>query len=142
MALKGEEVLMKTILVPLDGSALAEQVLPYISQLAEMLHARVCLLRVVSDAQGKRMVAEQAREMYPKVGSLAIQWQREQWAWTTLEQQAERYLTEKAALLRKSGIEVSLAVELGDPAEQIVTPRKLFWSSVLPINRCQARRQM
>ena len=38
---------MKTILVPLDGSLLAEQVLPYISTLARILEARICLLRVV-----------------------------------------------------------------------------------------------
>jgi len=35
---------MKTILVPLDGSTLAEQVLPYIRLLAKLLGARVRLL--------------------------------------------------------------------------------------------------
>ena len=35
---------MKTILVPLDGSAIAEQVLPHVRQLAPILAARVHLI--------------------------------------------------------------------------------------------------
>jgi hypothetical protein len=42
---------VKTILVPLDGSILAEQVLPYVGILAPMLEARICLLRVVEDTE-------------------------------------------------------------------------------------------
>jgi hypothetical protein len=38
-----------TILVPLDGSILAEQVLPYVGILAPMLEAKICLLCVVED---------------------------------------------------------------------------------------------
>jgi hypothetical protein len=37
---------MKTILVPLDGSALAEQILPSVRLLATMLKANMYLLRV------------------------------------------------------------------------------------------------
>src|SRR6266496_941734 len=37
---------MKMIFVPLDGSILAEQVLPYVSTLARLLEAKICLLRV------------------------------------------------------------------------------------------------
>jgi hypothetical protein len=42
---------MKTILVPLDGSIQAEQVLPYVSTLARLLEARICLLRVIADEE-------------------------------------------------------------------------------------------
>jgi hypothetical protein len=42
-------ILMKTILVPLDGSALAEQILPSVRLLAMVLKANVHLLRVISD---------------------------------------------------------------------------------------------
>ena len=41
---------MQTLLVPLDGSALAEQSLPYVRMLATNLQATVCLLRVVAQA--------------------------------------------------------------------------------------------
>lgn len=40
---------MKTILVPLDGSALAEQVLPAAQVFASLLHAHLHLLRAVRD---------------------------------------------------------------------------------------------
>src|SRR5690242_20578877 len=43
------EACMKTILAPLDGSAVAEQVLPYIPLLAGTLAARVHLLVVLTD---------------------------------------------------------------------------------------------
>lgn len=39
--------MFKKILVPLDGSELAETVLPYVSQLAKRIGAEVILLRVV-----------------------------------------------------------------------------------------------
>jgi nucleotide-binding universal stress UspA family protein len=111
---------MKTILVPLDGSALAEQVLPSVQRLARTLDAQARLLRVVSDAESEHLVAERANETYPLAGSLTTQWQREQWAWTTLEQQAEQYLAETAAALREAGLTVDTEVQLGAPAEQIV----------------------
>jgi hypothetical protein len=44
-----KEVAVKTIFVPLDGSPLAEQVLPYVQTLAPILDARVHLLRVVPE---------------------------------------------------------------------------------------------
>ena len=43
---------MKTIRVPLDGSALAEQALPYAQMLAAQVGARVHLLRVIGDSEG------------------------------------------------------------------------------------------
>jgi hypothetical protein len=39
-----ERVAKKTILVPLDGSTVAEQVLPYVHLLAKLLGARARLL--------------------------------------------------------------------------------------------------
>ena len=42
---------MKTILVPLDGTLLAEQALPYVQQLAPVLGAKVLVLRGVTQDQ-------------------------------------------------------------------------------------------
>ena len=47
--------LMKTILVPLDGSALAEQVLPYVRLLTTVREAQVRLLPVILDQQGDQL---------------------------------------------------------------------------------------
>src|SRR5215216_6505900 len=41
---------MKTILVPLDGSALAEQVMPYVRSLASFMPSTIHLLHIVSEA--------------------------------------------------------------------------------------------
>src|SRR5512138_1756217 len=51
-------VTMQSILVPLDGSVLAERSLPYARILALALGARVRLLRVIVDMPGNDMVAE------------------------------------------------------------------------------------
>jgi hypothetical protein len=52
---------MPTILVPLDGSALAEQVFPYVQYLATTLAAQIQLLRVVSDADKEALLAYAVR---------------------------------------------------------------------------------
>ena len=50
---------MSAILVPLDGSALAEHVLPYVRYLATILGAHVQLIRVVSDADKEALLAHE-----------------------------------------------------------------------------------
>jgi nucleotide-binding universal stress UspA family protein len=50
---------MKTILVPLDGSSLAEQALPYVQQLAPVLGAKVHLLRGVTEDEQELFLAHQ-----------------------------------------------------------------------------------
>ncbi len=49
---------MKTILVPLDGSSCAEQVLPYVRLLAPLLNARIHLLRVLPATEPTHRFAE------------------------------------------------------------------------------------
>jgi hypothetical protein len=48
---------MKTILVPLDGTSLAEQVLPYVQLLAPILGAPVYLLRGISEVEQAKVLA-------------------------------------------------------------------------------------
>ena len=51
---------MKTILVPLDGSAVSEQVLPLVRSLAPILRARVHLLTVITHDQRQHLIAHLA----------------------------------------------------------------------------------
>ncbi|HEU5099135.1 MAG TPA: universal stress protein, partial [Roseiflexaceae bacterium] len=111
---------MKTILVPLDGSALAEQILPTVSMLASTLRANVHLLRVIADDQGEQIVTEMNARAFPSVGPLTVQLQREQRAWDFLMQGAESYLAGLATQLREAGIHVQSEVRPGIAAEQIV----------------------
>ena len=48
---------MKTILVPLGGSAVAEQVIPSVRRLSLILTARVYLLMVITNEQKQHLIA-------------------------------------------------------------------------------------
>jgi nucleotide-binding universal stress UspA family protein len=111
---------MKTILVPLDGSALAEQILPSVSMLAAILKANVHLLRVIADEQGEQIVAEMNARTFPAVGPLTMQLQREQRAWDILMQGAQNYLVGVATQLREAGVAVQTEARPGIAAEQII----------------------
>ncbi len=106
---------MKTILVPLDGSALAEQVLPSVRMLAPILGAEVHLLHVVSEADRYHLLVDAA-----PADLFATQRERTLNSWETLRQQAESYLAPQAAQLRAAGVTTGFEIRLGSPAEVIV----------------------
>jgi len=111
---------MKTILVPLDGSALAEQVLLFVRLLAPLFTARVHLLVVITDAQKHHLIAHFAAAPSGAVGEYETDWHWEQRAHMQLVHAAEAYLTEQAQALRTAGLEVTFEVTNGAPAERIV----------------------
>src|SRR5215213_5610874 len=102
-----KEVAVKTILVPLDGSALADRVLPYAQLLARMSGARLHLLRVITDAQHEHVLLDnptiRAEVRLPPMAtdhdSAA--------AWDALRLFAENNLAEHAAVLRATGLQVT-----------------------------------
>ena len=105
------------VMVPLDGSKLAECALPYAEKLAKGCNAEEVILVSVTERvqvykrvddpgepQGYRMIAE-------SVGRK--------------ERQAERYLTKIAKRLEKEGIKVHTEVVLGEAAEGIASYAEL-----------------
>jgi nucleotide-binding universal stress UspA family protein len=111
---------MKSILVPLDGSALAEQTLPYVRMLATLLGAKVHLLRVVAEEEKEDLVASNAAVLY-EVGAVeAPMPAREMRIWDMLRQHAEGYLDDQAMRLRQGGLHVDVHVQVGSPADTIV----------------------
>lgn len=110
---------MKTIVTPLDGSALAEQALPYARLLAPLLGAGVALLRVVTPAEQQSVLARYAAEAPPEHRA-DTDWQREQRAIEELSRYAEDYLAAQAAALRAKNLRVSTLVTPGPAAECIV----------------------
>lgn len=94
------------IVVPLDGSQLAEQVLPYARLLARALHARIELLRVFEPVSLSLVDPDHGLFLDRIVESLRIQ--------------GQDYLEKIAATLRKEGLTVTLAVHEGSPAARIV----------------------
>ena len=112
---------MKTILVPLDGSVRAEQIMPYVRRLASLLDARLRLLQVVPDTVQDELFAETVAEAYHRgPGPTAVQRGRDWSSWETRLRHAEGYLESQASMVRSAGIAVDGDAHLGDPAESIV----------------------
>ena len=111
---------MAAILVPLDGSALAERVLPYVRSLVTIQSGSIRLLRVVSAADTQALLAHEDVLLAHKRGPELALHTRELRAWKQLISQAERYLAARAAELCPAGLAVTSEVRIGHPAETIV----------------------
>lgn len=110
---------MKTILVPLDGSALSEQALPYATALAKALQAQIDLVRIVPDIERENLLVDSLSTMY--VGEVAGTYtEQNQRVLDMLRDQADGYLSARAEPLRLSGFDVTQTVRVGPPAEVLV----------------------
>jgi nucleotide-binding universal stress UspA family protein len=96
-------------LVPLDGSLVAETIMPFILQIAGPLDMDVVLLRVVRPTPP--VVIESTR--YIEIEDIEAR-----------RVDAEEYLAPLAVELRAKGVRVSTRVRRGEPAEQIVSAAK------------------
>ena len=91
--------MFKKILVPLDGSKLAEKILPQVEELVKFSGAEVHLLRVVM-----------TYDIDPKKDKEHLE---------KLAGEAQEYLDQVAARLKKSGVQASVSVVHGKDAVQI-----------------------
>ncbi len=114
----GKEAVLKNVVVPLDGSALAEKALPWVAALAKMMRLEVVLLRAHSVPD----VFYSSDEYVPKM-------------WEFIErvkEEASSYLRKIADGMQRNGIErVSLLTVEGDAAAEIIdyarkTPENLI----------------
>jgi nucleotide-binding universal stress UspA family protein len=123
-------VVLQRILVPLDGSELAEAVLPYVKEISQRCDTiRVTLLQVVRPPGGHTaatflpMDSDFPTEMSPGSGAdvEAVRYPiyREQEI-ESVRSQAEASLTPVARQLREDGLDVQVEVAFGRPADQIV----------------------
>ncbi|HTX53084.1 MAG TPA: universal stress protein [Candidatus Baltobacteraceae bacterium] len=92
--------MFKRILVPLDGSPLAEAVLPRVQELVRSLGAELCLLRVTE------------AHVFPGVDPTAEE--------VDVVQKAEAYVANLAVRLRAAGIRVHTAVRYGEASHEIL----------------------
>jgi nucleotide-binding universal stress UspA family protein len=96
-----------SIIVPLDGSTLAESVLLYVVELAKAFHAKVTLLRSYSLKQ----IILSFEDYHPDLDELKGE----------LRWEAMTYLDEKVAELKRRGLtDVLCSVTEGDAAEIII----------------------
>jgi len=108
-----------TILVPLDGSACAEQVLPSVQMLASLLDARVHLLLALTEIEREGIITGGGVSRRSADGTVASYQEIAQRAWETLEQQAQMCLASQAELLRSGAQEVDTEVRRGIPHEAL-----------------------
>src|SRR5512136_767848 len=100
------------ILVPLDGSELAECVLPHVEAIANGCHVRkIILVRVVEPYQPTR-----GKAYY----SLLSEESKEDWKWVEEGRSAaESYLKQVAGRLTREGRDVETEVLVGRTAESL-----------------------
>lgn len=97
------------VLVPLDGSRVAEAILPFIEQIAGPLDMEVLLVRVVPLTSME--VAAMAKEA--QLGEPIFK-----------ELDAQGYLEPLVASLKAKGVRAGARVRIGDPATEIVAAAK------------------
>ena len=98
-----EAVVINHILVPLDGSALAECVLPHIEAIAPVTNARITLIHVLEHP-------DQVNASLPidPVG------------WHMQKQESQAYLDKIVERLQKAGLNAEYVILEGKPAESII----------------------
>ena len=100
------------VLVPLDGSELAEGVLPHVEMLATTCGAKeVVLVSVTERVPGFRVLDDSSQPLGGRLVPEAVGKE---------EKQAQKYLGKIAKTLEAKGIKVSTEVLMGKPAEEIV----------------------
>jgi nucleotide-binding universal stress UspA family protein len=103
---KRKVVLLKTLIVPLDGSPLAEMAIPYAAALASKLDLEITLVRAFS-LPGPISMEEDLAENGQEAGE-------------QLGKEAQAYLDEKAERLRAAGVKKISTVAVNGPAAETI----------------------
>ena len=113
----------KRIVVPLDGSDLSMQVVPYARLIAKSTGARITLLEVLEPVEQPAMVTAVGAGVVGAALEQARIGSPEHWAElrTGLTREAHERLNAAAAPLRQVGIDVDVTVVEGDAASMIVS---------------------
>ena len=108
------------IVVPLDGSKLAECVLPHVEELAKSCSTKeVILVTVTERIVGRMRVAQYTQPVGPLPPPEPVL--KVPVAIGKKQRQGQRYLNRIAKGLQKKGIKVRTEVLLGNPAEEIAS---------------------
>lgn len=103
------EATIKSIMVPLDGSPLAEAVLPLAVQLAEGIAAEIVLVRAYRNPYG------------PFTGGSGYYAATGEELMEEIHDEAHQYLDDKLAALKEQGVEaITFLLQEGDPVDEIV----------------------
>jgi nucleotide-binding universal stress UspA family protein len=106
----------RKILVPLDGSTLAEYTLAHAIHMAKTYPVELLLLKVVEEVEEFGVVDEPSKVTEHRLIPETI---------AEFEEQARRYLDKLVKIIEKQGIKVTTDVQYGEPAECIITSATL-----------------
>lgn len=106
-----EQLALRRVLVPLDGTPAAEAALPFAATLARAYGAEVVLLRIVPTLATIAGERASAAKLVPTAAAASLDYE---------EGEARRYLQAIADRLRAAGIGVSWTVGRGDPAQGVL----------------------
>jgi nucleotide-binding universal stress UspA family protein len=95
----------KKILVPLDGSPLAEAVLPHAQELAKLGNGEIVILRVAAEPAAEFAFSD------PALADSVVK---------RLEEEAKAYMETEIAKLQKEGAKVSSVIREGAIAETVL----------------------
>lgn len=138
--------MIRTILVPLDGSAPGERVLPLARELARGLSARVVLVCVAGEGsqldlsfteEDRQAVAEQYSGVREEDHALSIDPRMVEHAQKQVRAiaEAERYLSAVAERLAGEGLAVEAAVPYGSAVEGILTEVDVHSADLVVMSR-------
>ncbi len=102
--------MINRILVPLDGSKLAECVLPYVEEIGQKLGAEIVLVSVTHRVQGFWPMDDPGSAQGTRMVPEAV---------CSIEEQAGRYLEGVASRLNQKGVKTAREVICGKVSEEI-----------------------
>jgi nucleotide-binding universal stress UspA family protein len=103
--------MLQKIVVPLDGSKLAECALPYAEEIASKIGAEVVLISVTERVQGYQPMRDPGAPLEVDYIPVGV---------GKMEKQATRYMDKIIKNFESKGIKVTEEVLLGNPAEEII----------------------
>ena len=109
--------MLKRILVCLDGSELAEQILPYALEEARCCKSQLILLSVVAPVPTEALSVASA---YGSAEKVAEEIQKEEQEIRKEEREARTYLKRVAGPLREKGLDIETVIAEGISGEAIV----------------------
>lgn len=107
----------KRVLVPLDGSTIALQVLPYAQTVAQSTGASISLIQAINEYPDELIASMATGYAERRTPPAADAWER---ARTAAQEQARLHLKDNAEQLIAAGVKTDIAVLGGDPADVIV----------------------
>src|SRR5690349_9536061 len=110
---------MNTIVIPLDGSALAEAILPYARALAPLLNARLRLVEVVTEPADEVASGAGLTVLYSPGDVLEHDRSRQRWELEEAFARGETYMERQTLQLQNAGLLTQSDVLGGQPAEVI-----------------------